>query len=110
MNTTQTHNSALLLPQSQTLIMRQGERRTFSCMELGTCQSRKPACAGCTVHDYPEPRKPINFAPGVIQRLPRQLQLSSRLRRQALLIVAWLAIFLGAMMLAGFLARKLGLV
>lgn len=105
MNTTQTHNSGLLLEQSQTLIMPQG-KRTYSCMELGMGQSRQPACAGCTVHDYQQPRKPLNFAPGVIERLsPKR---ASRLKKAALRIANLLLICAGAGLSLGYMATKAG--
>lgn len=81
-------------------------QRTYSCAHLGVCQQRKPACAGCTVHDYPGIDQPINFAPGVIQRLPRL----ATSRRPVQRILAWFVIFMLAMLLTGFLARKIGFV
>lgn len=111
MNTTQTHSSAMLLPQSQTLIMPQG-KRVYTCMELGLCQLRKPRCEGCTVakHVYPLPSDALRFAPGVIQRLPSLRKSPIRLRRKALLTVSCLAILIGLLMAAGYLLRPLGLV
>jgi hypothetical protein len=44
--------------------------RVYSCDELGACQLRTPRCEGCTVarHCYPQPRKALRFAPGVIDK------------------------------------------
>ena len=109
MSTIHTHNSALLLEKSQTLIMRQG-KRTYSCMELGLCQLRTQRCEGCTVakHVYPLPTEPLRFAPGVIQRLPRLSKTSNRLRRKALLILGGLVILVGLPMAAGYIGRLAG--
>lgn len=92
-----------LLPRSQTLIMHPIDQR--SCMELGVCQSRKPACSGCTVHDYPA-AKPLNFAPGVIERLrPRR---SRRLKAAALQLANALLIITAAGVAWGYVAVKAG--
>ena len=46
-----------------------------SCAALGFCQSRKPACEGCTAQAnsaiHSAIHSAIRFAPGVIERLPR---------------------------------------
>jgi hypothetical protein len=92
------------LPRSNTMIMTDRPAHR-SCMELGFCQSRKPACNGCTVSCFPEPRS-INFAPGVIQRLPRLSRKSSRRIER---IAGWLAIWVIVTMAVGYWIHKLGL-
>jgi hypothetical protein len=44
---------------TQTTATRGPTRMPRTCLELGICQSRKPACADCEAH-------PMPFAPGVI--------------------------------------------
>ncbi|QDL55921.1 hypothetical protein [Rhodoferax aquaticus] len=44
---------------TQTTPIRATSRTPRTCLELGLCQNRKPACADCEV-------RPMPFAPGVI--------------------------------------------
>ncbi len=56
-----------------------------SCMALGVCQSRKPACAGYTVNAY-------NFAPGVIDFGKRLDSWQWRLARFIWALMGWMLV------------------
>lgn len=47
-----------------------------TCNELGACQSRKPACAGCTAQPQSQLKEfnQFPFAPGVIDHGPKSLR------------------------------------
>jgi hypothetical protein len=67
-----------------------------SCAHLGVCQSRKPACEGCTAHCY-------SFAPGVIDHGRKRSWLETPYALAKLVVTCALA---GLLM--GYVARSLG--